>query len=143
MSKRDKVQYLEFKDEAVNPLLKVRKDKDNNKKRDIPSLTTTKPDITPVHSSGDLLSRVSAFLPKLAQANKELEKEMDKSRFRIEVCSDQDSGCEDDVQDEGEGRVVEMNIGIGVLEVGDEEKGKDGIQIWINDNTSNDSDSSQ
>ena len=129
--KSKKVQYIEFADGAINPLLRIKKEKKDHRV----SLQRTKPTIVPIHPTGDLLTRVSAFLPVLAQANKDLEGELDKSRFKMELPSDQD--------DDHEGRVIEMNIGIGVLEETKDEGKRDDIRIWIDDDISSDSDQSK
>jgi hypothetical protein len=153
--KAKNIQYIEFTDNAVNPLLRItdntKDQKNSNTKKDFIPRPKTKPNIVPVHSSGDLLSRVSAFLPKLAQANKELEQAEDKSRFKIELPSDQDDDCsdrsdepDDSSEDELKGRVIEMNVSLGVLEEERHEEGQNDIRVWIkDDDTSGDSDSSQ
>lgn len=150
--KTKEAQYIEFTDDTVNPLLRItgnKNHKDNTSTRKgVTPNTRTKPNIVPILPTNDLLTRVSAFLPKLAQANKELELVEDKSRCKIELSSEQDDTCdegsggEDSSGDELKGRVIEMNIGLGVLEDerGDE-RGSD-IRIWIKDDVSSDSDSS-
>ena len=146
------IQYIEFTDSTVNPLLRIAGTSKNSSTRKDPiPRPKTKPNITPTHQSGDLLSRVSAFLPKIVQANKELEQAKDKSRFKIELSSDQDDDCsensdgnEDSSKDELKGRVIEMNISLGVLEEERQGEGKNDVRVWIkDDDTFSDSDSDQ
>ncbi|RJE25778.1 hypothetical protein PHISCL_01891 [Aspergillus sclerotialis] len=67
-----------------------------------------KPRIHRVEKNLDILSRVSAFLPKMKDANESLEREIAAGRgadLRV-----------DNVGEEDEGRYIEMNLGLGVLE---------------------------
>lgn len=147
--RRDK-NYVEFSGDTVSPFFKITDgEHTDGTKKDFISHPRSKPNIVPVHSSGDLLSRVSAFLPKLAQANRELELVEDKSRFRIELSSDQDGDRSDDsdaqegsFDDVSKERVIEMNLGIGVLEDERDDVVKDDIKVWIKDDVLSDSDSS-
>lgn len=147
------ISYIEFTENTVNPLLRITDNKDqknSNTKKDFITLRKTKPNIVPIHSSGDLLSRVSAFLPKLVHANKELEQAENKAHFKIELSSDQDDNCSEDSnelddcsEDELKGRVIEMNISLGVLEEEKPEERRNDIRVWIKDDeTGSDSDSS-
>ncbi|KAJ5491123.1 hypothetical protein N7539_002690 [Penicillium diatomitis] len=74
----------------------------------IPSLAgRPKPNIHRVNGGSDLLSRLSAFLPKLKDANEDLEKEIAAGRGQEMVL--------DSVDEDGKD-YIEMNLGLGVLE---------------------------
>ncbi|KAL4888732.1 hypothetical protein BDV59DRAFT_205851 [Aspergillus ambiguus] len=67
-----------------------------------------KPRIHHVERDADLLSRISAFLPKMRSANDELQREIDAGRAKDVRL--------DEVDDQDEGQYIEMNLGLGVLE---------------------------
>ncbi|GES59133.1 hypothetical protein ATEIFO6365_0003041300 [Aspergillus terreus] len=67
-----------------------------------------KPRIQHVERDGDLLARISAFLPQMKNANDELQREIEAGRAK-EIRLDE-------VDDQNEGQYIEMNLGLGVLE---------------------------
>ncbi|EAW07619.1 NOPCHAP1/New4 family protein [Aspergillus clavatus NRRL 1] len=73
-----------------------------------------KPRIQRIAQNPDLLSRLSAFLPKMKNANDDLEREIAAGRGKELQL--------DEIDDTEEGRYIEMNLGLGVLE---EQRGDD------------------
>ncbi|KAJ5682342.1 hypothetical protein N7462_005507 [Penicillium macrosclerotiorum] len=74
----------------------------------IPSITgRPKPQIHRMEGGSDLLSRLSSFLPKLKDANEDLEREIAAGRGKDMVL--------DSAGDDGKD-YIEMNLGLGVLE---------------------------
>ncbi|KAI9041987.1 NOPCHAP1/New4 family protein [Aspergillus affinis] len=78
-----------------------------------------KPRIHRVEGDSGLVARLSAFLPQMKSANEDLQREIDAGRgmdLRL-----------DEVDEQSEGRYIEMNLGLGVLEEqhsDDEDKGE-------------------
>ncbi|KAJ5291379.1 hypothetical protein N7478_000630 [Penicillium angulare] len=73
----------------------------------IPNLSgRPKPRIRKMEGNSELLSRLSAFLPKMKSANEDLEKEIAAGRGKDVVL--------DEVEDNKD--YIEMNLGLGVLE---------------------------
>ncbi|KAF9885103.1 hypothetical protein FE257_000743 [Aspergillus nanangensis] len=72
-----------------------------------------KPNITRMGNDNGLLSRLSAFLPKMKTANDELQREIDAGRAKDIILDDMDDADDDD---QVEGQYIEMNLGLGVLE---------------------------
>ncbi|KAL5366357.1 hypothetical protein BJX96DRAFT_160808 [Aspergillus floccosus] len=67
-----------------------------------------KPRIHHVKRDGDLLARISAFLPQMKNANDALQREIEAGRAKELRL--------DEVDDQDEGQYIEMNLGLGVLE---------------------------
>jgi hypothetical protein len=67
-----------------------------------------KPRIHRVTREPDLLSRLSAFLPKMKSANEDLQREIAAGRGKDLQL--------DEVENQEEGQYIEMNLGLGVLE---------------------------
>lgn len=77
------------------------------KEASIPNITgRPKPQIHRMADNSDLLSRLSSFLPKMKDANEELEKEIAAGRGDAMVL--------DNVNEDGKD-YIEMNLGLGVL----------------------------
>ncbi|KAI9372731.1 hypothetical protein BJX61DRAFT_506056 [Aspergillus egyptiacus] len=77
----------------------------------IPSLPARqKPNIRRINQQPSLLSKLSAFLPQIKSANEDLERDLAAGRVKqIQVDNE-------DEDDHGDGRYIEMNLGLGVLE---------------------------
>ncbi|RHZ71835.1 hypothetical protein CDV55_108628 [Aspergillus turcosus] len=80
-----------------------------------------KPRIHRMAKEPDLLSRLSAFLPKMKSANEDLEREIAAGRGKDLQL--------DEVENQEEGQYIEMNLGLGVLE----EKRADGSSSTDNE----------
>ncbi|KAI9923588.1 hypothetical protein AWENTII_010072 [Aspergillus wentii] len=79
-----------------------------------------RPNIHRIEKNSDILGRLSAFLPKMKDANEELQKEIAAGRGKDLRL--------DEVDENDRGRVIEMNLGLGVLEEtrsGDEDVSSD------------------
>ncbi|KAJ5902082.1 hypothetical protein N7495_002610 [Penicillium taxi] len=91
-------------------------------KSSIPSVPARrKPVIRKMNTNKDLMSRLSAFLPEMKNANEELEKEIAAGRGKDLVL--------DDADDADGKEYIEMNLGLGVLE---EKKKDDKTNFWSN-----------
>ncbi|ODM16833.1 hypothetical protein SI65_07798 [Aspergillus cristatus] len=75
----------------------------------IPSIPgRQKPRIHRIDRNSDIMSRLTAFLPQMKSANEDLERELAAGRGKeLQV---------DGADEEVEGRYIEMNLGLGVLE---------------------------
>ncbi|KAE8149401.1 hypothetical protein BDV25DRAFT_130401 [Aspergillus avenaceus] len=81
-------------------------DGSNNSLPRIPA--TQKPKIRRLGKNPDILSRLSAFLPQIKNANEELQREIDAGRAKDLRL--------DEVDDQDDSQYIEMNLGLGVLE---------------------------
>ncbi|KAF7594674.1 hypothetical protein BBP40_008567 [Aspergillus hancockii] len=82
---------------------------DNDSHHSLPRVPTRqKPQIHRMEQSSDILSRLSAFLPQMKNANDELQREIEAGRAKELRL--------DEVDDQDDGQYIEMNLGLGVLE---------------------------
>ncbi|KAE8352326.1 hypothetical protein BDV28DRAFT_135286 [Aspergillus coremiiformis] len=82
---------------------------DNGSDHSIPHLPARqKPQIHRIEKNPDLVSRLSAFLPQMKNANDELQREIEAGRAKDLRL--------DEVDDQIDGQYIEMNLGLGVLE---------------------------
>ncbi|KAK4962301.1 hypothetical protein LTR66_012712 [Elasticomyces elasticus] len=80
--------------------------------------TAKKPVIKPIHETGELLAKLAAFLPQMAEANEVIE--------RLRSAGDALGVGFEDPAEEDEGGYIEMNLGLGVLEEKDPDAGSGG-----------------
>lgn len=95
-------------DGSVNEKQEKKKGTIGKEEETVPSLSARqKPRIRRVEQNGDILSRITAFLPQMRSANEDLQRELAAGRGK-EAQLDYDGYEGEGESEEGEGRYIEM-----------------------------------